>query len=163
MHKIQRIHQITAGCFIAFAAYIVWSALGMEYYTNLGPGPGFFPFWLGSIFGGLGLIWLAQVSLPSGRPADKEFLPGRDGIVRILMIVAALVMVTVCMNRLGFQLTMFLFLVFTLRLKILGQQPLWIAVLIALLGSFGVYYVFGVHLDVILPKASWEWLANLGL
>jgi putative tricarboxylic transport membrane protein len=158
---MQRIHQITAVCFMAFAGFVMWESIQLEYYTKLGPGPGFFPFWLGAVFGGIGLAWLVQVSLPAGRPAERAFLPDRGGILRILAILVAMVAVIGFLNVLGFQLTMFLFLVFLL--KILGQQRFWLTIVTALLGSVGVYRLFGGYLDVQLPAASLAFLAKLGL
>ena len=85
----------------------------------------------------------------------------RAGIVRILSILAALVVVAGLMNLLGFQLTMFLFMVFLLM--VLGRQTLWMTLIIALVCSVGVYHLFGRYLDVQLPAASLAFLANLGL
>jgi putative tricarboxylic transport membrane protein len=65
------------------------------------------------------------------------------------------------MDFIGFQLAMFLFLVFLLRIP--GKQTLWLTLIIALLGSVGVYHVFGSYLDVQLPVSSFALLAKLGL
>jgi len=158
---MQRIHQIVALFSIAFSAFVAYDALDLEYYDSLGPGPGFFPFWLGTVLGVLSLVWLVQVSGRSGRPKDGAFLPGQAGIVRIVSSLAALVALAGLMNPLGFQLTMFLFLVFLLM--VLGRQRLWMTLIIALLGSVGVYHVFGSYLDVSLPLSSMAILANIGL
>ena len=56
---------------------------------------------------------------------------------------------------------MFLFLLF--MLMILGRQTIWMTLIIALVGSVGVYHLFGRYLDVQLPTASLTFLANLGL
>jgi len=158
---VQRIHQIAALIFMASSALVVWESVDLEYYSNLGPGPGFFPFWLGTVLGVLSLVWLVQVTRPSGRPKDGPFLPGQAGIVRIVSTLAALVALAVLMNPLGFQLAMFLFLVFLLM--VLGGQRLWVTLIIGLLGSVGVYHVFGSYLDVSLPVSSMAILAKLGL
>jgi len=158
---MQRVHQLAALCFVGFSAFVVWESWTLEYYTSLGPGAGFFPFWLGVVLGGLALAWLVGLSRPTGRPAEGRFLPDRAGIGRILALIAAMLAVAGALNFLGFQVTMFVFLVFTLM--ILGKQPAWLTVLIALAGSVGVYYVFGGYLDVQLPAASVTWLAKLGL
>jgi putative tricarboxylic transport membrane protein len=158
---MQRIHQAAALCFVALSVFVVWESWNLEYYTNLGPGPGFFPLWLGITIGGLSLVWLVQVSGRKGRPKDVGFLPQRAGIVRILSILAALTAIAGVMNLLGFQLTMFLFLVFLLR--VLGRQALWVTLAVASLCSVGVYHLFGSYLDVALPAASVTFLARLGL
>ncbi len=158
---MQRIHQAAALCFLAFSAFVAWESWGWEYYTKLGPGAGFFPLWLAGLLGVLALVWLVQVSGRAGQPAESAFLPPRGGLVRILTILAALLAVTGSMELLGFQLTMFLFLGFLLL--VLGRQTLWLTLVIALLGSVGVYRLFGGYLDVQLPPASVGWLAGLGL
>lgn len=119
---MQRIHRTAAFTFLAFSAFVVWESWNLEYYTKLGPGPGFFPFWLGVAMGGLSLVWLVQVSRRPGRAKDGVFLPQRAGIGRILSILAALTALGALMNLLGFQLPMFLFLIFLL--KVLKRQTL---------------------------------------
>lgn len=158
---MQRIYQTAALGFVALSAFFVWESGNLEYYTKLGPGPGFFPLWLGVAMGGLSLVWLVQVSGRKGRTRDVAFLPERVGIVRILSTVAALVAMAGFMNLLGFQLTMFLFLVFLLM--VLGRQALWVTLIVALLGSAGVYHLFCRYLDVPLPVATVKFLARLGL
>jgi putative tricarboxylic transport membrane protein len=139
----------------------MWGSWALDYYTKLGPGSGFFPFWLGAVAGVLSLIWLIQVSRRSGRPKDGAFLPERAGIGRILAILAALGAMAGLMDLLGFQLMMFAFLVFLLMF--LGQQKVWMTLVIALVGSVGVYHVFSRYLDVQLPAATVKFLAHLGL
>jgi len=148
-------------CFVGLSAYVVWESWNLEYYTNLGPGGGFFPFWLGVVMGGLSLVWLVQVSGSKGSLPDTVFLPERLGLGRILSTIAALVAMAGFMNLLGFQLTMFLFLIFLLL--VLGRQGILVTLIVALLGSAGVYHMFGRFLDVPLPAATIKFLANLGL
>ncbi len=158
---MQRIYQIAAFSFIAFSAFVVWESWELEYYTSLGPGPGFFPLWLGIVMGGLSFAWLVHESGQSGKTKGGSFFPPRAGMVRILSILAALVAMAGFMNLLGFQLTMFLFLLFVLMA--LGGQTLWVTLVVAFLCSVGVYHLFGGYLDVALPAASIKFLAGLGL
>ena len=156
-----RVYQTAGLCFVALSAFVVWESWDLEYYTNLGPGPGFFPLWLGVVMGALSLVWLVLVFMGKGGPEDAAILPDRGGIVRILSTLAALAALAGFMNLLGFQLTMFLFLVFLLRG--LGRQALWVTLVVALLGSVGVYHLFGAYLDVPLPAATVKLLAKLRL
>jgi putative tricarboxylic transport membrane protein len=158
---MQRIHQAAALSFLLFSALVMWASWGMDYYTKLGPGSGFFPFWLGISTGVLSFIWLIQVSLRSGRPKDAAFLPERTGIGRILAILAALATMAALMDLLGFQIMMFALIFFLLM--VLGEQKLWVTLVIALVGSVGVYHVFSRYLDVQLPAAAVKFLAHLGL
>lgn len=158
---MQRVHQIAALLFMVGSALVVWEAWNLEYYSKLGPGAGFFPFWLGTFLGVLSFVWLVQVSKQSGKPKEGAFLPKEGGIGRILSVLVALVVLGGLMNLIGFQLAMFLFLVFLLMIP--GRQKLLVTLIIALLGSVGVYHVFVRYLDVSLPVASFAVLANLGL
>lgn len=158
---MQRAYQIAALCFAVFSALVVKESLDLEYYTKLGPGAGFFPFWLAASLGILALVWLIQVSRRSGAPKQGAFFPKRAGIIKIVSILAALLAMAGLMTPIGFQLSMFLFLVFLLG--VLGRQKLWMTLIIAVLGSVGVFHVFGGFLDVPLPAATIPFLANLGL
>ncbi len=158
---MKRVYQTAALGFVALSAFVVWESWNLEYYTSLGPGPGFFPLWLGIAMGGLSLAWLGGEFSRSGKDKGRAFLPPRAGIVRILSILAALAAMAGFMNLLGFQLTMFFFLVFLLM--VLGRQALWVTLVVALLGSVGVYRLFGGYLDVSLPAAGLKFLVNLGL
>jgi putative tricarboxylic transport membrane protein len=158
---MKRINQWTAIIFLLLSAYIVWYSLMLEYYTSLGPGPGFFPLWLGVAMGILSMIWFVQIKILPRQTKDEDFLPKRSGVIRILSIIGALVMISYLMDIFGFQLMMFLFLVFLLI--ILGRQPVWLTLVVSFLGSFGVYHLFGGYLDVSLPEASVSILAKLGL
>jgi putative tricarboxylic transport membrane protein len=158
---MQRIHQTAGIVLLALAVMLMWQSWSLEYYTKLGPGPGFFPFWLGVALAGLVLIWLAQVSMRSGRPKEDAFLPDRSGRLRILAILVALGAMAFFVDVLGFQIAMFIFLGFLLR--VLGRQTWWVTAVTTLAGSVGVYHVFGRYLDVQLPASSITFLAKLGL
>lgn len=158
---MRRISQSTAIIFLALSAYIVWYSLTLEYYTSLGPGPGFFPLWLGVAMGILSIVWFFQVILEPRQSKNDIFLPKRSGIIRILSIIAALIIIAYLMDIFGFQLMMFLFLLFLLI--ILGRQPIWLTLIVSILGSFGVFHLFREYLDVSLPVATVSILAKLGL
>jgi putative tricarboxylic transport membrane protein len=158
---MRRVYQIASLIFLAFSAYLVFKSRQMEYYADLGPGPGFFPFWLGALLAVLSIIWLVQVSLGPGGAIAGGFIPDRRGLVRIIAVLVAMALFGWVVDDLGFQLTMLLFL--GSLLMVLGRQNLLVTATVALAGSFGVYYVFTHWLDVQLPASSIEFLRNLGL
>ena len=133
----------------------------MEYYTSLGPGAGFFPLWLGVVMGGLSLAWFVQIS-PSQRAAERGRLSPRPPGHRPASCRSSAPWWRrrLLMDFLGYQVAMFLLLFFLLLVP--GRQTIWLTLVIALLGSVGVYHVFGSYLDVQLPKASLALLAGLG-
>lgn len=158
---MRRVYQIASLVFLVFSACLVFQSRQMEYYADLGPGPGFFPFWLGALLAVLSIIWLIQVSTGPRDTMEVGFIPSRQGLVRILSILVAMALFGWVVDDLGFQLTMLFFL--GLLLITLGRQKLIVTAAVALVGSFGVYYAFTHWLDVQLPASSIDFLRNLGL
>jgi putative tricarboxylic transport membrane protein len=146
---MQRIQQIAGSALLLFAAAVVVGALQLRYYTSLGPGPGFFSFWLGIVLAFLAIVMIAQATLEASEQTLSDFFPDRYGILRMGAIVVSLLAVTLLLERLGFCLTMFAVYLFLLRM--LGRHSLATTVLCALIGSFGIYYIFVKWLKVPLP------------
>ena len=142
---------VATGAMLAFCLFAIWQSLLLPLMDRLGPGPGFFPFWLaliGTVMAIALLIttWREPASAADG---DVHILPHGPGATRWLAIVALLAAVTAVMEVTGFRIAM---LVFNAALVIaLGERRWWIIAVFAVLGSFGVYYVFTTWLDVILP------------
>jgi putative tricarboxylic transport membrane protein len=146
---MSRVNYIVWGLFLVFGAFVIRESLDHSYYgTDFGPGPGFFSFWLGILLMVLSLIQIVGTFRRPVEPLPVDFVPDRDGVKRMLTILAALVACQFLMNPLGFSLTMLTFCVFLFRM--LGGQAWWVTVLLAVVGSFGMSYVFGL-LQVMLP------------
>lgn len=158
---MQRVHQGAAALFAALSVAVALAARKLEYYSALGPGPGFFPFWLAAVMALLSVIWLVQVTRRGPEGKARDFLPEGAALVRIAVIVGALALVTLLLDVIGFQLSMFLFLGFLLL--VLGRQRWWVAGIAALAGGAGLFHVFVRYLDLPLPTASLEVLGRLGL
>ena len=147
---MRRTYQITGTLFLLFAAFIAVESLKLRYYTPLGPGPGFFSFWLAIIFGGLAIIMILQASFGQSEPMPEDFFSDRIGYLRIGAVVLALAF-TVCMfEPLGFCLTMFSVCVFLLYA--LGRQGIIITLVVSVASSFGAFYAFDHWLKVPLPR-----------
>lgn len=142
---------IATGAMLAFCLFAIWQSLLLSLTDRLGPGPGFFPFWLALIGAVLAVALLVTEFRQAAEPADAaiRILPHGAGGRRWFAIVALLAAATVAMDFAGFRLSM---LAFNAALVIaLGERRWWIIALFAALGSFGVYYVFTTWLDVLLP------------
>jgi putative tricarboxylic transport membrane protein len=158
---------------LALAAAIVWSSLGLGYWTSLGPGPGFFPLWLAALLGALSVIWLVgqlrstteSSAAVEDSVADVDELPHEPDAplapVELITIVISLVVLAVLLELLGFQLSMLLFLLF--QLKFLGRRRWLLTIVLSVLGSFGVYTLFAQVLSVSLPVSAIPFLRSLGL
>jgi putative tricarboxylic transport membrane protein len=146
---MKRPYQITGLVVVLLAVLLARESLRLRYYTPLGPGPGFFPLWLSLLLAVLGaaMLWRATCRPPEAMPGD--FYADRRGYLRIGAVVGALVAVILLLDPLGFRLSMLGFYLFVLIA--LGRQHWLLTGIIALTGSFGVYYVFVHWLAVPLP------------
>ena len=120
---MKRAHQVTAVVCLVFAAFVMRQSLAMRLHTPLGPGPGFFPFWLAVIFGGLATVMLVQATLQRSAAGPADLVPTAAGYWHIAAILGALVGAVILMNPLGFRLTslgFYLFLLTTLSRPQLG-------------------------------------------
>ena len=148
---MNRVYQITAVVFFLFSAYIAKESLALRFYTSLGPGPGFFPFWLSLMLGALSAMLFYQGTWGSRRnePLPEDFFATRVGYFRIAAMVLATAVVVVSLEPLGFRLTMLAYLLFLIFG--LGRVNLFLTALVSLAGSFGLYYGFVELLKIPLP------------
>jgi len=132
-----------------FAAALVTS-LGYSLSDALGPGPGFFPFWLSVIGAALTVGMLVEISRGSmAADAGVTIIPDRPAAVQAGSVLLALIAAAAALEPLGFRLTMLAFI--PGLLVALGARS-WIAIAIcAVAGSFGVFHVFFYWLKVPLP------------
>jgi putative tricarboxylic transport membrane protein len=141
--------QIACLCLLAIFVPALVTSLGYSLIDALGPGPGFFPFWLSLIGAVLSAVMLAQTTLAKTNEGMEISLPDRRGAVQALGMLVALTAAAALFEPLGYRLTMLPFI--AALLVVLGaRSPVAIA-LTALAGSFGVFYVFYHWLKVPLP------------
>lgn len=131
------------------AAFLAQESLKLRYYSSLGPGPGFFPFWLSIFLAILAAAMFLKATFGKAEAIPANFYADRRGYLRIGAIVAAIVGAIVLMEPLGFRLTMLGFYLFLLT--ILRRQHPLVNGIIAFVGSFGVYQVFDRWLATPLP------------
>jgi len=138
--------QAAVAVLLVVFAFFAFESLRLSLRDALGPGPGFFPFWLSVAGAGLGL-WLL-VQLPRGRLEFEsqilkfEFRP-------VMLVLVGLIVASAALDWLGFRLAMLGLLVYLLL--ILGARN-WLAIAVfSLAGSFGVYHLFSALLKVPLP------------
>lgn len=167
-------------------AYVLVRSLGLGYWTDLGPGPGFFPFWSAVIILVSLAGWLWNHFTPTRPEHDHDRIlgldadalesrlsgdPGRGETVveetpipvrwRLPVVVASLVVLALALEPFGFQLTMCAFLLFHLRF--VGGTRWLVSLVVAAAGSFGVFVLFTEVFRVGLPAATIAVLRNLGL
>lgn len=151
---MRRVNQSIGVVFILAAALLAWNAAGLVYYSRLGPGPGFFPLWLCGLLAVLSVAVLVQASVTAPEPLPGDFFTTRGNYLRIAAVVLALVAMAFLMRPLGFRLAMLGF--FLVMLPLLGRRNPLEIVLLAAVGSFGTYYVFGSLLGLALPVGPFD-------
>jgi putative tricarboxylic transport membrane protein len=110
---------------------------------------------MGAVLAAMAALWLVQ---ELRRPSDTV-----DGVDRglVIAVVLSLTILAAVMDLLGFQLSMFLFLMYHLKLR--GRRS-WVSSLItALAGSVGAFYAFNYGLNVTLPVSAFPLLNTIGL
>jgi putative tricarboxylic transport membrane protein len=148
---------VATGAMLALCLFALWQSLLLSLTDRLGPGPGFFPFWLALIGIVLALallvsIWREPQPAADASAEEVRILPHGWGALRCFAIIGLLAAVTIAMEFVGFRLAM---LAFNAALVIaLGERRWWLIAVFAALGSFGVYYVFTTWLDVLLPTGQ---------
>jgi len=138
--------QAALAVLLAVFAFFAFESLRLSLRDALGPGPGFFPFWLSVAGGFLGVVLFVQVfrgRIGFETPTLKfELRP-------VALVLAGLVVATALLEAIGFRLAMLLLLPYLLF--VLGVRN-WLAMgLFSLAGSFGVYHLFSGLLKVPLP------------
>lgn len=147
---MNRVYQAVSCIFLLMAVYIgTESLLDLQFYSRLGPGPGFFPFWLSVGLGVLAVAMLHTATFGPRQPIAADFIPDKSGLARMAAIVCAVGATSFAMEPFGFRLTMFAFVLFLL--VVFGGHNIILMMLVAAAGSFGVFMIFVDLLNVPLP------------
>lgn len=142
--------QVACVCLLGVFGAALVTSLGYSLSDALGPGPGFFPFWLSLI----GVVLTTVILAQSGRSTlltdgSLKILPTRQAALQAGSVLVALTAAAALFEPLGFRLTMLPFIA-GLLLALGARSPIAIAIC-AVAGSFGVFHVFYYWLKVPLP------------
>ena len=157
MRRDQLKAYVVVGAFLVLlGGGITCGSFSWKYKTSLGPGPAFFPFWIGLIIAAMGALMGAinVVSLIRGRgveeKAPSEQLFKAVELKNVGVITGALVGSVLFLKWLGFVLTIGLFSLFLLQ--IVGKTP-------ELIGEgFGI--IRKLHPGAARRGAKTEWVQN---
>ena len=135
-------------CLLGIFLAALVTSLGYSLLDALGPGPGFFPFWL-SLIGAVLTVGIAVQDTRNPELAAATILPERAAALQAGSVLVALIAAAMLLEPLGYRLTAFAFIA-GLLLALGARSPLGIG-LTALGGSFGVFHAFYYWLKVPLP------------
>jgi putative tricarboxylic transport membrane protein len=144
-----------SGLFLSIlAAGMILAAVRLPYGTIHNPGPGFFPFWLGVILGGMSIALFVQAT--RGKENERTLRNILEEDVRwgkVLLVLAALILYAFLMDYIGFLIVTFLLM--ALLLRFIEPRPWKVVIGWALAGSVGSYLIFDVWMKLRLPKGFW--------
>ena len=136
----------------AFGVYVISVAVKLPYVSEVGPGPGFFPLWLG-----IGLVLFASglmfPSLAASRTQVDHVAGSWTSLGRPLAGWLAIMVVIALLGRLGFFVSFVVLTVFLIA--VLDRRPLLVALGVGAGLAVAFHLIFVVALDVSLPKAVW--------
>jgi putative tricarboxylic transport membrane protein len=143
--------QFTGTVFAIVFAIWAHQAWRLSLTDALGPGPGFFPFFLALSGVALAVVLVLQAgSAFEGDPqASQRLLPRGAALRSVVVLLAALAGVALLLEPLGFRLVVALFCL--VLLPALGARNYLVVVIFAVAASFGVYSLFSDLLKVPLP------------
>ena len=143
---------LAGACLAAFGLYVISVASKLPYVSEVGPGPGFFPLWLG-----IGLISFAIYLMLSSLLALKKESPGDfspwQASGRALAGWFGLMVAIALLGWIGFSVS-FVFLTMFLIIA-LDRRPLLLSVGVAIALAVGFHLLFVMALNVSLPAGPW--------
>jgi putative tricarboxylic transport membrane protein len=145
---VRRGRLVACVCLLGIFVAALVTSLDYSLVDALGPGAGFFPFWLSLIGAALTIAILIETARDRDT-TDVGILPNRQAALQAAAVLIALAAAAALLVPLGFRLTMLLFIIGLLP-ALGARSPSAIAVT-ALAGSFGVFHVFFYWLKVPLP------------
>jgi putative tricarboxylic transport membrane protein len=131
-------------------AVIAWRAY--PYWSSTGPGSGFLPVWVGAVMAALALLLV--LSGFRRRPAtvpEAGWLPEGRGLVRLVVVVAAIALFAAVMDYVGMIFGSALFLLGVLRFLERFPWPWAIGIAVGVAGL--IYGVFTYWLQVPFPTS----------
>jgi putative tricarboxylic transport membrane protein len=145
-------NSIAAGCLAAFGIYVFYSGSKLPYVSEVGPGPGFFPIWIGVGLMLFGLYQMLLSGLSARRRADRGVVIW-SGSARALSGWVGLALAIALFRWLGFALSLVLLTIFLL--VALDRRPMLLALVIGAALAAAFHSVFVIALGVSLPAGPW--------
>lgn len=144
-----RIEQLSALVWLAAGATVVTETRTLEYTSEFGPGPGFFPFWLGLVVIALGSVLLVKSAF---RPADGEelALPSRYAARQMFLVMAGFFGFVFLAEPVGFLLSIGLLFFFLL---VFVERRGWrFSLMVSAASTLAFWAVFDRALQLQLPQ-----------
>jgi len=146
---LKRGWQVASWTLLATFALFAYESFQLSLSDTLGPGPGFFPFWLGLLGAVLAVVLLAQLHRNRVDLGEAALAFDGAGVRSVVLVLVGLTAATALLEVIGFSLSMLLLIAYLL--VVLGVRNRVAIAICAGAGSFGVFHVFSDLLKVPLP------------
>jgi putative tricarboxylic transport membrane protein len=157
---IRVLRLVLALLLMSMGLYLVTQSGKIGYSDLSGPGPGFFPFWVGLLLSIAAFLWLiAEFRANKDSQVEQDLDP--KGIYRVGRLLLAVMLLTFCFVPIGYNISVLFFMLFLT--STMGKGKVVTNIIVSLVSSFGIYLVFEKLLDVPLPDSFIPFLSQLGL
>jgi putative tricarboxylic transport membrane protein len=146
---LKRGWQVASWTLLATFALFAYESFQLSLSDTLGPGPGFFPFWLGLLGAVLAVVLLAQLHRNRVDLGEAALAFDGAGVRSVVLVLVGLTAATALLEVIGFSLSILLLIAYLL--VVLGVRNRVAIAICAGAGSFGVFHVFSHLLKVPLP------------
>lgn len=146
---MRKCNQVVGIILLIFSIWVIKESRGLVYTVEFSPGAGFFPFWLGISLLGLSFLLFLNSTIFRIHEAEENPLPGKQALLRIILILGSLLLSILIFEPIGFLLSMVIFVAFLL---ITLEKYRWYSgFLMSMLMVFSIYGIFKVWLGIPLP------------
>lgn len=149
MGKVKIAGVWVGGFLFVFAAILFWQSFSFDYYSQYGPGPGLFPFWLSGILMVLSILLIIE-SVRKNPIKWTDILPQGEGMKRVASIFVSLILFLIIVPYVGYAIASILMLFILFFGEFRWYWNLGLSIVVTLL----MIVVFQVFLNVPLPSNS---------
>ncbi|HWR41918.1 tripartite tricarboxylate transporter TctB family protein [Sporomusa sp.] len=137
---------------LAYSLTLLFQSLSLDYYNQLGPGPGFLPLWLSGTLVIVTLCYLWD-SIKGEVISIGEIFPRGDTLIDIVSMLGGLCFFALVVEYVGFTLSGSLLVFIMTVLKYKWYYALPTAIIVA----FSIFIIFQILLGVPLPVNEYGW------
>jgi len=149
---LDRSELVAAGLLIALGIFIAAQAWEWPYLTKDGPGPGFFPLWIGLALASLSIV-LVALQLKDAVAGKVQVKTDWQGAGRALVGWVAVIALAALLKRAGYTVSYALLTIFLIRFVFLRSWKA--AVTVGVVSAAAFWILFVKLLRVQLPAGPW--------
>ncbi len=133
--------------------FVITESRDLPYKDEFGPGPGFFPFWLGLAVSLLGVGLLVHATFHREEEESISF-SGKHAALQMFVVMASFFAFVFLIAKTGFYLAAGLF--FLVLLWAVEKKGWKFSLAVAILAALAVWGIFGVALKIELPRGFFD-------